>query len=241
MKTAIQLSIPKPCSKKWENFEATANGSYCNSCQKNVIDFTRASNEQIILFLSEHPNTCGRFRERQLTIYSELPQTKITPGFMLLRAGAIGALLFFFSSPASAQIIQEKVKTEEVARPKKSEGVLMNVKEIEHQVKGAVASKEDGAPLPGVNVWLQNSEIGTVTDAQGQFEFPRKLKEGDVLLFSFIGMMTEEFKVPKQIKGSLDIKMDCEFVTLGEVAVNEIYSPKQTGFKKLWDKAKALF
>jgi hypothetical protein len=37
----------------------------------------------------------------------------------------------------------------------------------ERSVSGKVSSSEDNSPLPGVNVLLQGTTIGTVTDASG--------------------------------------------------------------------------
>jgi hypothetical protein len=55
-------------------------------------------------------------------------------------------------------------------------------------IRGVVRSKTHNQPLPGVNVYLKGSEETTFTVVDGRFEFPRKLQEGDVVIFSFIGL-----------------------------------------------------
>lgn len=67
MKTDMQLSIPKPCHEDWNTMTITQQGRYCNSCCKQVVDFTTMSDVQIIEYLSKtSQKICGRFNENQL-------------------------------------------------------------------------------------------------------------------------------------------------------------------------------
>ena len=43
---------------------------------------------------------------------------------------------------------------------------------------GKVTAKDDGSPLPGVNVILKRSTKGTVTDAQGNYTLPSQQQKG---------------------------------------------------------------
>lgn len=52
---------------------------------------------------------------------------------------------------------------------------------------------EGGAPLPGVSVTIKGSSEGTQTDLNGKYTL--KVKQGDVLVFSFIGMNEVTYKV----------------------------------------------
>ncbi|KZE83355.1 SusC/RagA family TonB-linked outer membrane protein [Myroides marinus] len=52
---------------------------------------------------------------------------------------------------------------------------------------------EGGAPLPGVTVAIKGSSEGTQTDLDGKYSL--KVKQGDVLVFSFIGMHEVTYKV----------------------------------------------
>jgi TonB-linked SusC/RagA family outer membrane protein len=52
---------------------------------------------------------------------------------------------------------------------------------------------EGGAPLPGVSVTIKGSSEGTQTDLNGKYSL--KVKQGDVLVFSFIGMQEVTYKV----------------------------------------------
>ncbi|MDB5252510.1 MAG: hypothetical protein JWP27_1679 [Flaviaesturariibacter sp.] len=67
MSKKIQLRIDNPCHENWDGMTPAENGRYCQSCQKNVIDFTGMTDAQIIAFF-QRPSTglCGRFDPDQL-------------------------------------------------------------------------------------------------------------------------------------------------------------------------------
>jgi uncharacterized protein (TIGR02231 family) len=41
-----------------------------------------------------------------------------------------------------------------------------------NEVRGRVTSSEDGSPLPGVNIVIKGTTVGTVTDANGEYTLP---------------------------------------------------------------------
>ena len=71
MKKSVELSVPVACHEKWSGFVPTAKGGYCSSCEKEVIDFTKWSEEAIKeYFTAKKENLCGRFRKDQLKVYA---------------------------------------------------------------------------------------------------------------------------------------------------------------------------
>jgi hypothetical protein len=64
----IKYTIPQPCHEDWNKMTLTTQGAFCNSCQKNVIDFTALSDAEILNFLKNnlHKETCGRIEVKQL-------------------------------------------------------------------------------------------------------------------------------------------------------------------------------
>ena len=68
MRKQIQLNIPNPCHENWDQMTPVDKGRFCGSCQKQVVDFTTMSDEQLILFFkkqilssSKDGSVCGRF------------------------------------------------------------------------------------------------------------------------------------------------------------------------------------
>src|SRR4051812_46047368 len=58
-------------------------------------------------------------------------------------------------------------------------------------ITGKVTSMEDGSGMPGVNVLVKETAIGTVTAVDGSYSI--KVPAGkDVLVFSFIGYAAQE-------------------------------------------------
>ncbi len=64
----------------------------------------------------------------------------------------------------------------------------------EKELSGVVT--DEGMSLPGVTVLIQGTQQGTQTDLDGKYTI--KVKKGDTLLFSFIGMKDVQYKVADQ-------------------------------------------
>ncbi|MDF9798882.1 TonB-linked SusC/RagA family outer membrane protein [Catalinimonas alkaloidigena] len=99
---------------------------------------------------------------------------------------------------------------------------------IERVIQGVVRDKEDGGPLPGVNVLVKNTTIGTVTDGEGSYTI-NVPNEDDVLVFSTIGYITQE--VTLNGRSEIDVSMDVNVQSLDEVVVTALGIKKET--KKL--------
>ena len=54
-------------------------------------------------------------------------------------------------------------------------------------VKGTVISAEDGQPIPGVNIQIEGTEMGSSTDFDGFYSI--EVTEGSTLVFTYMGMM----------------------------------------------------
>lgn len=85
-------------------------------------------------------------------------------------------------------------------------------------VTGKVVAKEDGAALPGVNVNVKGTTLGTATDAGGQYSITAE--PGNTVVFSFIGLVSQEVVVGNQTV--IDLKMAADVKQLGEVIVTAI-------------------
>lgn len=83
-------------------------------------------------------------------------------------------------------------------------------------VTGKVTSSDDGSPIPGVNVVVRGSTNGTVTDTDGQFSVRVPGSTG-VLVFSFIGLTTQEIEVGERTV--MDVQMAVDARQLTEVVV----------------------
>jgi TonB-linked SusC/RagA family outer membrane protein len=85
----------------------------------------------------------------------------------------------------------------------------------ERTVTGKVTSSEDGSILPGVNVVVKGTTIGTVTDSEGRFNV--SVPQGGVLVLSFIGLRSQEVTVGDRTV--IDVQMANDITQLSEVVV----------------------
>ncbi|TDA72278.1 hypothetical protein E0702_18450, partial [Halomonas marinisediminis] len=55
-----------------------------------------------------------------------------------------------------------------------------------------------GTPIPGVNVIVKNSSIGTVTDFDGKFSIDVPADAAQILVFSMIGYANKEVSITNE-------------------------------------------
>lgn len=85
-------------------------------------------------------------------------------------------------------------------------------------VTGKVTSLEDATALPGVNVVLKGTTIGTTTDADGSFSL--SVPADGILVFSFIGLKTQEIQIGQSTVINLQMQFDSN--QLSEVVVTAL-------------------
>ena len=89
----------------------------------------------------------------------------------------------------------------------------------ETNVSGKVTDEADGAPLPGVNVVVKGTTNGTVTDSNGKYSLTVP-SSSNTLVFSFIGLVTQEVEVGgRQV---IDVPMKADITQLNEVVVTAL-------------------
>lgn len=83
-------------------------------------------------------------------------------------------------------------------------------------VKGTVTEKSTGDPLPGVSIVLKGTLKGAETDFDGNYEI-KNVKPTDILVFTFIGMKTQEITVGTS--NTINIQLEDAGETLDEIVV----------------------
>jgi TonB-linked SusC/RagA family outer membrane protein len=87
---------------------------------------------------------------------------------------------------------------------------------FELAVTGKVTAQDDGSSLPGTNILIKGTTIGTVTDADGNYNIV--VPSGDaILVFSSIGYATQE--IPVNGKSVINVALEVDVKTLSEVVV----------------------
>lgn len=102
--------------------------------------------------------------------------------------------------------------------------IVKNAKTL--TVKGIVSDEKE--PLLGVNIILKDTRIGTNTDINGEFTFPKMLKKGDVLLFSYLGYKTQTLVIKDDTTFINLILSEYEIECFGDLADDVPYTSKQS-------------
>ena len=90
----------------------------------------------------------------------------------------------------------------------------------QHQVTGEVVDAEDGEALPGVNIVVKGTQIGTATRSNGAFRLNAS-SPTDTLVLSFIGYELQEVVIDG--RSEIDIPLQRSITTLQEVVVSVPY------------------
>ncbi|MBS2100584.1 SusC/RagA family TonB-linked outer membrane protein [Carboxylicivirga linearis] len=84
----------------------------------------------------------------------------------------------------------------------------------EMTVTGTVTDASDGMPIPGVSVIVKGTTTGTITTVEGTYSL--MVNQGDLLLFSFVGMTDQEITIDREI---INVAMESDITDLDEVVV----------------------
>ena len=160
----IQIHINTACHQHWDEMQSTASGAFCQSCQKNVIDFTCMTDSQLIEYFKNKPTgVCGKFYTDQLDKQLEMPVKKI-PWLKYFFQISLPALLFSYK--ANAQRLVKKHLAPVVMVTKKSYQPIALA--TERKVTGKITWKA-GEPVSFASVMIKGSQQGTVADINAVF------------------------------------------------------------------------
>lgn len=223
MSTKINISIPQPCHENWEGMTTIDKGKFCDSCQKKVFDFTRASDREIITAYEQNQNLCGRFLNTQL--HRDLTKQKEKSSVWIAATTAFISFISIGSHDAIAQ--EQPVKTEQTDQ--RMLGKFLVTKPTEIEISGTVSDKI--GPLPGANIFIKGTEVKVVSDIDGNFTI--KAKKNDILVVTYVGYNSKEIEILSEDK--LKISLEDSGIMLGGIAtVGGIYVKKRTFFGRIF-------
>ena len=95
---------------------------------------------------------------------------------------------------------------------------VVQISFAQQQTITGTVTDEDGLPIPGVNIVIKDTSTGVQTDFDGNYTI--SAVQGDVLVFSFIGLKTADYVVGNN--NVLDVVMTADSAQLDEVVVTAI-------------------
>ncbi|SFH14173.1 CarboxypepD_reg-like domain-containing protein [Algoriphagus hitonicola] len=115
--------------------------------------------------------------------------------------------------------------------------LLINIGEVQAQTEidkkviqlsGIILNADSTDAVPGVNIYVPKKGRGTSSGRYGYFSMP--VLEGDSIIFSFIGLKRQTFKVPENMESdkiSLILTMEVDEIALAEIEVMPYPSEKE--------------
>jgi hypothetical protein len=198
-RTGIRLNIENPCSQTWASMQSNEHGKYCLHCAKNVIDFTRLTDEEIVKVITQsNGSICGRLHKNQLNrVLVQEEERKIKEFKCNWLAGAM--LMLGMGEPLVAGIVPDKQIT--VVSPKQLTSDQSIGKEemppdtLRNFFRGVLVDAKTREVLEGATIQLDSTQVGAITDPDGKFNIriPADMLT-DTLIFT-INHATYEMKI----------------------------------------------
>jgi hypothetical protein len=218
------IYIPEPCHENWGKMSPTEKGRFCAVCTKEVVDFTKKLDEEIVAHVKKADDkTCGVFLPSQLHEPSQLSLSK-SPWEFRLKKWMVSSLamvgLFSLSKQSSAQKMGKVAIRGDVAFVEDH-----NTTKEESVVYGQVLDQND-KPVSGatVSIYYEGEFIAdTTTIANGAFRFV--IPAGKVLNGKIDIQASGNWKYKevsglqlKQRNTRIQLKLEEEIIIMGEIA-----------------------
>jgi hypothetical protein len=187
----IQINIAEPCHENWSNMNATEQGRFCSSCQKEVVDFSVMEDPEIFLTLQKaeqsNQSICGRVYHTQLNrpIVSTTQKVKNQIAWYWKYITAF----FLFSTEAKVFAQKNTPPKETVTKldcTRIKMGITVAVSQRIKEIVGIVVN-EKNEPLPYANIKIKGNKKIITTDSTGRFTINAN-KYSDTLEISFLNV-----------------------------------------------------
>lgn len=187
MKKQFSLKIENPCDAKFSEMTPNANGSFCSSCAKNVIDLSKKTNSEIAKILAQSKDTsiCARLKTNQLEQIFEHQETSKLNAVKYATAMAASLVL------TTNVVAQEKTPVKIEVDSTKPQRIVMGKiayrepvnKVISIIIKGKLIDLKTQQPLsaklyPNLYIFIDGGKKNFKINAKtGEFEVPVLLND----------------------------------------------------------------
>lgn len=217
-----RIEIPEPCHEDWNLMTPQDKGRHCAVCDKVVVDFSKASKQDIINHIKKEGKICGRIPRQY--IGTDLEEEKIRKSFGL--NGMVATMVNLLAlTTISTAVAQEKSKVESVCQDTKTSTPLSTLVQSTTKNENARVIKgktyEGGLELPGVTIMIKGSDIGTQSNLEGEYELviPEEYNTKRLtIVASFIGMNDVKVRVGKS-KDNVEFHLESSNDVLGGIEI----------------------
>jgi len=224
MPSKFKIQISNPCQEQWELMLPHANGKFCGSCQKSVVDFTDFSDRDLQeWFIKNQGNSCGRLKPEQL---DRLISAKDNYTLSRFKPSLIAAsLLAFLSFPklSDAKVIKPPFsQTERYPNNISYEKQAVILTDTLKTIKGRVIDKDDKQALVSASVMVNRRLAFASTDEKGNFEIKLPSDFDDqncTLTITYIGYKPLYSTVNLSNNKSLNLELCASSEIMGDIVI----------------------
>lgn len=238
---------PQYCGEKWSDLVPHEGGLKCLTCQNILKDFSKKSFKEIEEIQSSAAKPyCGVYTKQQIRNWGQEKETGLWAfGKNKLTRIAMASSLFLSPHPLRAQA-EIKTSSPEINQASRffeandlPEAASTSSKPAYSIISGVVRDSASQKPLMGVTVFIEELEIGSITDKHGRF----RIELVDSLKISFplkvgaryVGYESKEIEVKYQSGQELVFEL-----TLGNF-IEDFYVVMPSGPKRFWWRIKRTF
>lgn len=223
MSAKLKISIPTPCSQKWDDMDLAKNGRFCAHCEKEVIDFTKFTDQELASwFKKDHDMSCGRFYPNQL---NKLFVPKSNFSLKFFKPSLLVASFFAFLSLPKLTLAHAKLDYQTIVykgTTNSSSPLATEEPDTGLIIKGRAIDDADKQPIAGLIIKIKGGKTVGTTDEKGNFEIrldKTKLPKKARLEFLFLGYEIKELKLNLKKNKSIFVEMKISQAVLGGLAV----------------------
>ncbi|MCC6702879.1 MAG: carboxypeptidase-like regulatory domain-containing protein [Fluviicola sp.] len=231
MKTQ-KITIPSPCTIGWKNMQDTANGKFCQSCNKIIPDFSRLPDFQIRSIIEQTDgDVCGRISLSQLNRIrvgsSSVSHSNTEENNSFLKVAVLTGVMLSSISLSAATPKQSPF----LSLPSIDVSTIVpetNSLEGDIEISGVVVDQLNKEPIVFANVKLivDGYTYGATTDLDGKFKLmlPESLLDKVVSLSiqaidyetTTVNVKLSKNRVYKEIEMKLDENVMIEGIIIRE-------------------------
>ncbi len=234
MKKSFKLFVDDPCHEDWDKMSPTEQGRFCNSCQKEVIDFSGLSDSTILKLIEQHTGkeVCGQFQPQQLnrTLYSGYVENSVFSLRAVLLGATITSLLSLESCGSSKKTVSGNMwvheSHERVGNSVRHEpGQLLDSTPLEIHISGSIVDAASGEGIGDVSISVLDENgkelISKKSRSSGAFSYTsHDGSNTSLVVFSKEGYRTIQF-APDQLPmemGKIKIQMVKQSMIRGRIS-----------------------
>jgi CarboxypepD_reg-like domain len=214
---SVNISIAEPCHENWDAMLEAEKGKFCLSCQKQVVDFSNMTDNDILIFMNSNTgSTCGRFMNDQLDRTITRPKEAHFSWKYILR----------FLLPAFLITNKAKAQMGIVAYTPTHTAPVSNKAKTAAAFNGKIIDSLTGQPVADASVKIKGQRSGCKSGSDGSFSLPdpMALKNAE-LEISCIGYETTMISI-NNITAIAEIKLVPVSIMMEPVVVTSDGSTK---------------